>query len=1055
MVKKNLLRSLSVVMACMMAVMTVACGKNTVVEDAYAATEEVVETKEEQDLEKMLLSSASTGSSEEAGKVETVYVTANASGAVNDVIVSEWLRNASADAELSDKTELQNIVNVKGKESFSENEDGTLTWNADGSDIYYQGTTDKELPVDMKITYTLDGKEISPEELAGKSGKVTIRFEYDNKAKKTVNVDGKDIEVYTPFAMVSGMMLDAGKFANVEVSNGKVISDGGNYIVMGVALPGLKESLNISDEKWEELEGDEDLESKLSNYFEISAFTSDFELGMTITMASSDLLSDFGLTDLTGSDKIENLKDDMGELNDGSTKLVDGTQELKDGTTKLRDGSKELYDGTGKLYDGTKELKDGTAKLYDGTNQLASGSSELYNGTSQLSSGANELHDGTSKLSNGSNTLADGAGKLYEGTKTLYDGVVSYTDGAAQVNQGAGQLASGSKELKTGSARLSAGLSDAKTGADKLSAGAGQLYDGVQKLSGMTSAVSELLSTKSSLEYAKGYLTTPGTTCPEELVPLLNQMSGGKITSAAQADVIKSAGLEALYGENSTSVTADTANAELEKDAEGGELTNPELDDEKASDGEGDGQQPGSNPTGDDNKNESNPAGDDNVNGSNPVGDDNGNNPAGNPDNGENGSAGNGENGDQSYNVPEGAIVFENEDAYRAALAEAIEAALTAEVASRVQAALPQAVEQALQSEEVQKKLLSSPELMNKVLSSPELLNKAISSPEVLNQLLGSDEVMAQILGSTEVQNKILASPQVQAALKEKITAVVTEKVALVSTYTGVLGSVSGSLGAVDKVLSGLGLAVTEEEAAAGVTMQMKAEAFSSQINMLVQGVGSLKSGVDTLDAGLLQLSQGATQLDAGVDKLSTGAVTLATGTGALVANNDKLRNGANDLKNGAGQLSGGANELKNGAAQLDEGAGKLADGAGQVNEGAGKLNNGAGELNNGARDLDNGAKELSDGARDLKDGAGKLNDGIVTLDDGVVELLDGVKKLDKEGIKKLYEAFDGDLTEFADKLTAIQEAGSSYTSFAGTGDDENSSVKFIIKTAGVKAKDI
>ena len=240
MVKKNLLKSLSVVMACMMAVMTVACGSNTVEKDTAAATEEAA--KESDTLEHALLTSAArAGSSEEAGKVETVYVTANASGAVDDVIVSEWLKNANSSAELSDTTELKNIVNVKGKESYTENSDGTVTWDANGSDIYYQGTTDKELPVDMKITYTLDGKEIAPEDLAGKSGKVTIRFEYDNKEKQVVDVDGKEVEVYTPFAMVSGMMLDSDKFANVEISNGKVISKMEGYRTSDEFLNEIKE----------------------------------------------------------------------------------------------------------------------------------------------------------------------------------------------------------------------------------------------------------------------------------------------------------------------------------------------------------------------------------------------------------------------------------------------------------------------------------------------------------------------------------------------------------------------------------------------------------------------------------------------------------------------------------------------------------------------------------------------------------------------------------------------------------------------------------------------
>ncbi|WP_024866449.1 hypothetical protein [Butyrivibrio sp. FCS014] len=432
-------------MATMLAVMTVACGQNTVT-DNTAAIETTVEAGDSQQkaLEEAVTTNSLLGSvANESGKVETVYVTADANGAVNDVIVSEWLKNAEASPELSDKTELKNIVNVKGDETFTDNGDGTVTWEAGGSDIYYQGTTDKELPVKMNITYTLDGKEIAPEDLAGKSGKVTIRFEYENNAKQTVDVDGKNYDVYTPFAMVSGMMLDAEKFTNVEISNGKVISDGGNYIVMGVAVPGLKESLDISDEKWDELDDADEIKDKLSNSFEITADTTDFELGMTITMASSDILSDFGVTDFNDSEKIEDLKDDMGELYDGANKLVDGSKALKDGTTELKDGTAKLADGTDKLYNGTSDLYDGTAKLYDGTGSLADGTSKLYDGAGSLADGSSKLYDGTKSLSDGAGKLYDGSKALGTGAASLESGVKSYTDGAAKIKAGAGQLQAG------------------------------------------------------------------------------------------------------------------------------------------------------------------------------------------------------------------------------------------------------------------------------------------------------------------------------------------------------------------------------------------------------------------------------------------------------------------------------------------------------------------------------------------------------------------------------------------------------------------------------------
>ena len=433
MIRKNLIKSLSVIMAAMLAVMTVACGASTQTGEPVA----VEETAQEKELEDSIIKSTK-GASDEAGKVETVYVTADANGAVDDVIVSEWLKNADAADTISDTTSLRNIVNVKGDESFTDNGDGTLTWNAKGSDIYYQGTTEKELPVKMKVSYKLDGKDISPEELAGKSGKVTIRFDYENTDKQTVDVDGKQVEVYTPFAMISGMTLDPDKFSEVEVSNGKVISEGGNIIVLGIALPGLKDSLDIDKDKWDELNEDGDLDSKLADHFEVTANTTDFELGMTITMASSDVLGDFGITDITESDKINDLKDDMGELNDASDKLVDANKELKDGTGELKDGVSELYDGT-------SELKDGTLDFYNGIVEYTNATSKISEGASALADGASQAHEGTHKMKKAMDEaeLVKNANALADGSKQVSDGVAT----VAKMAESLSGLSSSMQEL--------------------------------------------------------------------------------------------------------------------------------------------------------------------------------------------------------------------------------------------------------------------------------------------------------------------------------------------------------------------------------------------------------------------------------------------------------------------------------------------------------------------------------------------------------------------------------------------------------------------------------
>ena len=164
-----------------------------------------------------------TEAKQDVDKEETVYVKAKADGSTDKVIVSDWLKNSGTDVEIQDASDLQNIKNVKGDETFKQN-GSSLVWEANGNDIYYQGETDKPLPVEVKVTYFLDEKEISPDDLAGKSGKVRIHFSYINQAK--------DGEVYTPFTMVTGIILPTANFTNVQVTNGKVISDGSKNIVI-------------------------------------------------------------------------------------------------------------------------------------------------------------------------------------------------------------------------------------------------------------------------------------------------------------------------------------------------------------------------------------------------------------------------------------------------------------------------------------------------------------------------------------------------------------------------------------------------------------------------------------------------------------------------------------------------------------------------------------------------------------------------------------------------------------------------------------------------------
>lgn len=368
------------------------------------AKEAAAEEKTAEETLSQMLDDQTASEHSQAGKEETVYVVADASGKSQSVIVSEWLKNPEGKDALDDDTDLSEIKNVKGDEEYIKNSDGTITWQAEGQDIYYQGATKKELPVELKVTYTLDGTEISPKELAGKSGKVTIRMDYENKERTTVLVNGKEEEAYVPFTAVSGMILPEG-FTNVAVTNGKVISDGKNQIVVGIAMPGLKESLKLE-------EGDLELETEIPEYVEVSADVEDFSLDMTMTMVMSDVLSDLQMDD--GLD-LSDLTDAMDTLEEAASKLTDGSGELDDGLGTLKDSLGEYASGVGSLKEGVDSYTDGASQVNDGILALESGAGALADGAGTLSSGVSQISDSFTAengLRNGASALKNGVDRL-------------------------------------------------------------------------------------------------------------------------------------------------------------------------------------------------------------------------------------------------------------------------------------------------------------------------------------------------------------------------------------------------------------------------------------------------------------------------------------------------------------------------------------------------------------------------------------------------------------------------------------------------------------------
>lgn len=330
--------------------------------------------------------SADAGETQDASKEETVYVLAGADGSVQKIIVSDWLQNSGGSAALSDVSDLTDIENVKGSESYSINGEHMKVWDAQGNDIYYQGSIEKELPVSLRVSYMLDGAPISAAELAGKSGRVTIRFSYENRQYEFVTINGREEKIYVPFAMLTGLVLDGDTFRNVEVSNGKLINDGDRTIVIGLAFPGLQESLALSTETL-----------SLPDYVEISADAEDFSLGTTITLAANSLFNDADPQKLGLPD---NMSGSLSDLTSAMTQLTDGSSALYDGLCTLLDKSGELVSGVEQLAAGAQAIKEGVDSLDDGADQLKAGLSSLANGPDTLSSSSEDLNDGAAQVFN-------------------------------------------------------------------------------------------------------------------------------------------------------------------------------------------------------------------------------------------------------------------------------------------------------------------------------------------------------------------------------------------------------------------------------------------------------------------------------------------------------------------------------------------------------------------------------------------------------------------------------------------------------------------------------
>lgn len=275
-----------------------------------------------------------------ASKSETVYSNLDSNGKAYKTIVSTQLTNEDKSDEITDISNLLNIENTNGDETFKK-EGNQIVWDSNGNNIYYKGESDKQLPVECKITYELNGEEISAEELKGKSGNVKIKINYTNNEKHIVSINGKQVTMYTPFIIVAGTKIDNAKNKNIQITNGKIVDNGESTLAVGIAMPGMQENIGISKSKID-----------IPEEIEISMETEDFETGNIIAVVAVKGIDE----DLTSD--LNSMYSQINELANASNEILAGANQLKEGTSELVSGVDQLKDGTGAAYAGSKQIKD-------------------------------------------------------------------------------------------------------------------------------------------------------------------------------------------------------------------------------------------------------------------------------------------------------------------------------------------------------------------------------------------------------------------------------------------------------------------------------------------------------------------------------------------------------------------------------------------------------------------------------------------------------------------------------------------------------------------------
>lgn len=420
-------------------------------------------------------------------KTETVYSVLNSDGSISDTIVSSWLHDEDGINNIKETLNLTDVKNIKSNEKPSK-DGNTYTWNANGNDVYYEGTATKQLPVSVKIRYELDGQEISANDIQGKSGHLKLTISFTNNYSQVKNINGKSIVIH-PSYLAGGMLnMSTGKFSNVKCESGKIVNDGTNEMLAFANIPGLNETLKSA--------GLDKVNNQLgiSDDVTVEADVNDFDLGSIMVGMTNEI----------------DLNQELGEIGSVS-ELTDGIDQLIEADNQLIDGSKQLYDGTTQLKeqaapltgssDQVRQLSSGAIQLNDGVKALQTGISQYTAGASAINEGVNQLYgipQGAAAISSGMNTKGKSGFSMVEASSTLRKGLDQLNSVAAGISAESyyNSLMDNVKTAEAGVTKLqNEVLAPTKTEL-------GNLGDVLKKASSSLSGLSTLVGQLSSVEAA-------------------------------------------------------------------------------------------------------------------------------------------------------------------------------------------------------------------------------------------------------------------------------------------------------------------------------------------------------------------------------------------------------------------------------------------------------------------------------------------------------------------------------------------------------------------------